>query len=188
MAAQPHLAVSRNTLPIPYSIHLLPGEKLVMVIHSSRVLLYWELRPNCGLIPRGAGAGACLMLIVAVALYWPEVWVIGIIAVVMIFALVGMLIRLLNYKYNICILTNRRIINIERSHLLIEEKRTETEYDNIREVNVHIPYNLFRRLFHIGEVHIETLSTSADDICLSSVDYPFAIQERIYRLRDRFIQ
>jgi membrane protein YdbS with pleckstrin-like domain len=177
MAAQPDQSVDRNTQHIPHSIHLLPGEKLVITIPCSIVLFY------SGQVLRGVGL--FLVLLFAVAFYRPDLWWIEIIAAVMVLALlVMMLARFIHYRYNICILTNRRIINIERSRLLIQEKRTETEYDNIREVNVNVT-TLFERLFRIGTVYIETLSTSPG-ICLSSVDHPFDIQEKIYLLRDGF--
>ena len=164
---------------VPRSIHLLPGEKLVMSIRGSRVLLYR------GQILRGAGL--FLVLIFAVALYRPDLWWIEIAAVVMVLALlVSILARFINYRYNICLLTSRRIIDIKRSHLLIQETRIETEYDNIREVRVHIA-TPFERLFRIGTVYIETLSTSPD-IRLSGVDRPFDIQDKIYVLRDQFEQ
>jgi hypothetical protein len=179
VASQPNPAVSRNTLHVPHSIHLLPDEKLVMVIPGSRVLFY------CGLILRGAAL--FLVLILAVAFYRLDLGGIEFIAVVMILALlVSILERFIKYRYNICILTDRRVINIKRSRLLIREKRTETEYDNIREVNV-IVANLFERLFDIGTVDIiDLLRTSP--ISLSKVDHPFDIQEEIYLLRDQFIR
>ena len=74
--------------------------------------------------------------------------------VIVLALLVWMISICIDYRYNICLLTSHRIIEIKRSHLLIREKRTETEYDNIREVRVHIA-NLFERLFRIGTVDID---------------------------------
>ena len=123
------------------------------------------------------------MLVLAVALHWPIEIGAGVIVLVLLVWMVSICIY---YRPYICLLTSHRIIEIKRSHLLIWETRTETEYDNIREVRVHID-DLFGRLFRIGTVDIEMLSTSPD-IRLSGVDRPLDIQDEIYELRDQFEQ
>ncbi len=168
-----------NTLDIPHSIHLLPGEKAVMLIRRSRVLTYRKL-----FLP-----ALLLVLVLIVAFHSPISESIATAAGVIVLALlVWMILIYINYRYNnICLLTSRRIIDIKRSRLLIRETRKETEYDNIHEVKAHYD-TLFEHLFRIGKVDIETLSNSSENIHLSGVDRPLDIQDKIYLLRDRFEQ
>ena len=181
MATPSNQAARGNTLQIPpYSIHRLPGEKVVMSIRRSRVLYYRRLLLLALLL--------VLVLTVAfygsIAPYGPISGSIAIGAGVIFLALLVWMISIcIDYRYNICLLTSHRIIEIKRSPLLIREKRTETEYDNVRDVKVHVA-NLFERLFRIGTVDIE-LSTSLD-IRLGRVDRPLDIQDKIYELRDQF--
>ena len=139
-----------------------------------------------------------LVLVLTVALYGPISWPTALYGpisesraigagVIVLVLLVWMVSICIYYWYNIWLLTSHRIIEIKRSHLLIREKRTETEYDNIREIRVDIT-TLFGRLFRIGTVDIEMLSNTSSDIRLSDVDRPLDIQDEIYELRDQFEQ
>ena len=187
MATQSNQAARGNTLQIPaYSIHRLPGEEVVRLIRHSRVLLIRRLLLLVLLL--------VLVLVVAlygsisgsIAPYGPISESIAIGAGVIFLALLVWMISIcIDYWYNICVLTSHRIIEIKRGPLLIREKRTETEYDNVREVRVDIA-TLFGRLFRIGTVDIE-LSTSLE-IHLGRVDRPLDIQDEIYELRDQFEQ
>src|SRR6266581_4830491 len=178
MATQSNQAARGNALQIPHSIHLLPGEKAVMSIRPSRVLL----------IGRLLLLALLLVLVLVVATYGPISWPIAIGAgvgagVIVLVLLVWMVSIYIYYRYNICLLTSHRIIQIKRSLLLIREKRIETEYDNIREVRVN-----FVRLFRIGTVDIEMMRSTSPDIRLIGVDRPLDIQDEIYELRDKFEQ
>ena len=227
MVTQSNQAARGNTLQIPHSIHLLPGEKAVMSIRPSRVLLIGRrlllalllvlvlvvatYGPISWPIAIGAGVGAgvivlallvwirhsssfhygrrlllvlLLVLVLAVALHGliSESIAIGA-GVIVLVLLVWMVSIYIYYRYNICLLTSHRIIQIKRSLLLIREKRIETEYDNIREVRVN-----FVRLFRIGTVDIEMMRSTSPDIRLIGVDRPLDIQDEIYELRDKFEQ
>ena len=202
MAIQPNQAARGNTPQIPRSIHLLPGEKAERLIRRSRVLLYRRLLPLALLLVLVLAVALYRQISGSTALYGPISESISIGAGVIVLALLVWMVSIcIDYWYNICVLTSHRIIDIKRSHLLIREKRTETEYDNIREVRVDIA-NLFERLFRIGTVDIEMLSRLSSsrlssstppyaddpDIRLSDVDRPLDIQNEIYKLRDQFEQ
>ncbi len=177
MAKQSSQAARGKTLQIPhYSIHLLPGEKVVRSIRHSHVLYYRRL-----LLPV-----LLLVLVLVVVAYVPNSGSIAIVAGVIILVLLAWMISIrINYRHDICFLTNHRIIDIKRS--LFRETRIETEYDNIREVRVDIA-TPFERLSRIGTVYIEMLRSPSSDICLSGVDRPLDIQDKIYELRDQFEQ
>ena len=189
MAIQSNQAARGNTLHIPpYSIYLLQDEKVVRLIRRSRVLLYRRLLPLALLLVLVLAVALYRQISGSTALYGPISESISIGAGVIVLALLVWMVSIcIDYWYNIWLLTSHRIIEIERSHLLIQEKRTETEYDNIREIRVGIT-TLFERLFRIGTVDIEMMSNTSSDICLSDVDRPLDIQDEIYELRDQFEQ
>ena len=189
MAIQSNQAARGNTLHIPpYSIYLLQDEKVVRLIRRSRVLLYRRLLPLALLLVLVLTVALYRQISGSTALYGPISESISIGAGVIVLALLVWMVSIcIDYWYNIWLLTSHRIIEIERSHLLIQEKRTETEYDNIREIRVGIT-TLFERLFRIGTVDIEMMSNTSSDICLSDVDRPLDIQDEIYELRDQFEQ
>ncbi len=161
-------------------IPLFTKEKYHDAIWGSRILFYSRQ------ILRGAVGGAIILFFLVGALNWPDFRWLGIIAFVMVLALVIVLLeRRSTYLYNRCILTDRRVIDIRRRHLFGRATHRETQYDIIREVEVSDTF--FDRLFHIGTLHIIVTLPTLHDICLGRVDDPKGKQFEILNLRNQFV-
>ena len=103
---------------------------------------------------------------------------------IMSVAILGLLISMfftyVNYVDDVYILTNQRIIEIERNFLFFYEARTETEYKNLRDIKVQM--NFLGHLLDIGDVQIETPG-GMPNIEFKSVSHPFFIQDKIYEIK-----
>ncbi len=162
------------------NVHYLSGEFTVMYIQRSLYVLYRKL-----LLPV---LGMFLALSVAAifpafnvggrsfASYW---WfIMGLVVFVMVLWAAGAYV---SYLEDVYILTNKRIIDLERRLLFFIEARAETEYKNIRDIKVKVG-NVVERALDIGDVYVETPGSNPD-ISLRSVDHPFVIQDTIYGIK-----
>jgi len=168
-------------LRIPSRIHYMSGEQTVKYIQRSQYVLLKNL-----LIP-----ALLIVLILPVAIVPPSIGYIPptvqmywwlIMGLVFLALLVSLFFVYINWLDDIYILTNRRIIDIERKFLFTVESRISAEYKNVRDVKVKVP-NVLERFLDIGDVFVETPGSSPD-IIFKSVDHPFLIQDEIYAIKN----
>jgi len=155
-------------LRIPSEVHYASGEYTVMYLQRSRYVLYRNL-----ILP------VLLLLIILFAGFNAP----ALLPMISIFALVLLVIIGLiyvNYVDDVFILSNRRIIDIERRLIFFYEARTETEYKNVRDTRVNVA-NVIQRLLDVGDLFIETPG-STPNIVFSNIDHPFVIQDKLQEL------
>ncbi|HLI08360.1 MAG TPA: PASTA domain-containing protein [Ktedonobacteraceae bacterium] len=162
------------------NVHYLSGEFTVMYIQRSLYVLYNRLTlPVLGTFLALSAAAIFPAFNVggrSFASYW---WfIMGIVVFIM---LIWGVIAWISYIEDVYILTNKRIIDIERHLLFFFESRAETEYKNIRDIRVKVR-NVTERALDIGDVYVETPGSNPD-IILRSVDHPFVIQDTIYGIK-----
>ncbi len=157
-------------LQIPAEITYASDEHTVMYIQRSKWLLLFRL------LAPGALFIAALVLTFILSALAP-------------FTLVSMLILLIsgaliaiNYVDDVFILTNRRIIDIERKFIFFYEVHVEAEYKNIRDIKIRIN-NIVENLFDIGNLYVETPGQNPD-INMTMVDHPFFVADKISQIKD----
>ena len=168
-------------LHIPSRVHYMSGEQTVLYLQRSQyVLLKHLLLPAfliililpVAIVPPSVG-----FIPVAIQTYW---WLI--MGLLFLALLVSLFLVYLNWLDDIYILTNRRIIDIERKFFFTVEARIATEYKNVRDIKVKVP-SVLQRFLDIGDVFVETPGNSPD-IIFKNVDHPFLIQDEIYAIKN----
>jgi hypothetical protein len=164
-------------LRIPCNVRYLSGEYTVRYIQRSRYVLWrnWlllfalllvamPLTPQLGFIPANLQSSWWFMM---------GLTVVGI--------LIAMLLIYMSYINDVFILTNMRIIDIERYFVFFFEAHVEIEYKNIRNIKVKTQ-SILQRILNIGNVYIETPGSNPD-IIMFNVNNPFALQDEILDIR-----
>jgi hypothetical protein len=101
------------------------------------------------------------------------------IAFVILLVVVGLVI--ISYIDDVFILTNKRIIDINRKLIILSEEHVAAGYDKIAKIEVNIP-NVVLLALSIGNLHIQTPGTNPD-IHMRHIAHPFYVQDRIAEIQ-----
>jgi Bacterial PH domain len=156
-------------LRLPCDVTYTTDEYTVKYIQRSLYVLYGKL-----ILP-------ILLLVAAIisTFYVSFVLPLASVAILVILLSIGYLI--INYIDDVYILTNKRIIDIERRFLFFDEQHVITEYAQVREIKVQMR-NPLEIALDIGHVIIETPGTNPN-IEMSLVDHPFSIQDMVIAIK-----
>ena len=165
-------------LRIPCNVRYIPGERTVKYVQRSNYVLLRNL-----LVPLLLLLVLFPLIVVGPSMGWVpsfflSYWWFGSLLVI-VGLLVSMGLIYSNYVDDVYVLTNKRIIDIERFFIFFSEKHDETEYKNIRDIKVRVG-NLLERILDIGDVIVETQGSSNPDIVFSNVDRPFMLLDEIH--------
>lgn len=167
-------------LRIPCNVHYLSGEHTVKYVQRSQYVLWRNL-----LVPV-----LLLVVLFPTAVLAPSLgWISGILLAYWWFAsllvLVGILVSMglvySNYADDVYIISNRRVIDIERYFIFFFERHDEVEFKNIRDIKVKVE-SVLQRFLDVGDLVIETPGNTPN-ITFENVDHPFVLQDEIYGIR-----
>jgi len=94
--------------------------------------------------------------------------------------IIGLVI--ISYVDDVFILTNKRIIDINRKLIILSEQHDTTTYDKITKVEVKSP-NVILLALSIGNLDVTTPGNNPD-IHMRHIAHPFFIQDRIYEIQN----
>lgn len=160
-------------LRIPCDVHYTSDEHTVLYVQRSRWLLAAKL-----ILPVLGFLAALVFTFVSSAIS-SVLPLISVIAALILLVVIGLVI--VNYVDDIFILTNRRIIDIERKFIFFYEVREEIEYKNIRDIKVEVK-NIVQNYLDVGYVHLETPGNNPN-IDMSFVDHPFFLQDKVNAIK-----
>ncbi len=101
------------------------------------------------------------------------------IAFVIILIVIGLVI--IGYLDDVFILTNKRIIDINRKLIILSEQHDTTTYDKISKIEVKSS-NVIQLALSIGNLYIETQGNNPN-IHMRHIAHPFFVQDKIYEIK-----
>lgn len=156
-------------LRLPCDVTYTTDEQTVLYIQRSKSVLVVKLILPMLLL---VGLIASMFYFTAFELY------LGI-AVFITFFLI--LYTIINYIDDVFILTNKRIIDIDRKFLFFNEEHISTDYSQVKDVTVDVGNPFFLAL-DVGTVIVQTPGTNPN-IEISPADHPFSIQDIVIALK-----
>ncbi|MGH2507774.1 MAG: PH domain-containing protein, partial [Ktedonobacteraceae bacterium] len=157
-------------LRIPAEVTYASDEHTVMYIQRSKWLLFAQLS-----VP------GLLFVVTLILTFALSALAVVTLPAILILLIVSGLIAI-NFWDDVFILTNKRVIDIERKFIFFYEARVEAEYKNIRDTKIRIN-NIIENLFDVGNVYIETPGTNPD-INMTLIDHPFFIADKINQIKE----
>jgi hypothetical protein len=112
--------------------------------------------------------------------YFPSLDVYISIAILVMFFVFAYII--IDYWDDIYILTSKRVIDINRKFIFLDEEHLSIEYAQIKDVRVEVSNPLYIAL-NVGRVIVETPGNNPD-LTMRVVDHPFAIQDMIFTIKE----
>ena len=105
----------------------------------------------------------------------------GLFAIAFVVLLVVAGLVIISYIDDVFILTNKRIIDINRKLIVLSEQHDTTTYDKIAKIEVNIP-NVILLALSIGNLYIETQGNNPN-IHMRHIAHPFFIQDKISEIQ-----
>ncbi|HEY6543229.1 MAG TPA: PH domain-containing protein, partial [Ktedonobacteraceae bacterium] len=156
-------------LRIECDVHYDAEEKTVMYITRSIWVLVVRLVPV-----------VLLLLATLVGALVARVYF-GLFAIAFVVLLLVAGLVIISYIDDVFILTNKRIIDINRKLIILSEEHVAAGYDKIAKIEVNSP-NVILLALSIGNLHIQTPGTNPD-IHMLHIAHPFYIQDRIAEIQ-----
>ena len=156
-------------LRIPAEVTYASDEQTVMYIQRSKWLLAIRL----------VAPVAMLIAVLVLTFIFTAFALITVLVALALLVVIGLIT--INYVDDIFILTNKRVIDIERKYIFFYEARVEAEYKNIRDIKTRIN-NLIQNILDVGSVYVETPGNNPD-INITLVDHPFFITDKINEIK-----
>lgn len=151
-----------------------PDERVIFILRRHWFILLKWLTPPLLLVLATMGVGVGIGLAVPLSV---PVWA-GLILLLSTGPFALLVWRFLNWENDHYILTDRRVLHIERVYFLFES-RDEASLDKIQDVTVKMP-SLMANVLYFGDVEIET-ARPGGPIKFESVPKPRKVQRLIFK-------